>query len=157
MHSKRIMLLMSCFLLFAVIGMPVLFAEEDARDLRIESLLDEFRDLKDALPAIELDTNDDGKVDYLIKTNKENEKLMEILDFDHDGRMDDFYIYEAGVLRQRAIDSNSDAKIDIWVYLEEGVYISRYEEDTDFDGIMDIDKNYATEEKPEEKMAGAKN
>lgn len=157
MHSKRIMLLMSCLLLFAVTGMPVLSAEEDSRDLRIESLLDEFRDLEDALPALELDSNDDGKVDYLIKTNAENEKLMEILDFDHDGRMDDFYMYEAGVLRQRAIDSNSDAMIDIWVYLEEGVYISRYEEDTDFDGTMDIDKNYAAEEKPEEKMAGAKN
>jgi len=150
-------LLMSFFLLFTVTGISVMSAQEVDRDLRIESLLDEFRNLEDALPALELDSNDNGKVDYLIKTNEENEKMMEILDFDHDGKMDDFYMYEAGVLRQRAIDSNSDGKIDIWVYLKEGVYISRYEEDTDFDGIMDIDKDYASEEKPKEKMAGTKN
>ena len=153
MQIKTMVLLASFVLLIAVIGVPLMSAEEKNRDLRIEALLTEFHELEDALPALELDSNDDGQVDYLIKTDENDEKMMEILDFNHDGKMDDFYMYENGVLRQRAIDSNFDSKVDIWVYLKEGVYISRYEEDSDFDGTMDIDKKFA----PEEKMVGAQN
>ncbi len=153
MQNKTIVLIASFVLLFAVIGVPLMSAEEKSRDLRIEVLLTEFHELEDALPALELDSNSDGQVDYLIKTDENDEKMMEILDFNHDGKMDDFYMYENGVLRQRAIDSNFDTKVDIWVYVKEGVYISRYEEDSDFDGTMDIDKKFA----PEEKMVGAQN
>ncbi len=153
MQNKTILIITGFMLLFTVIGMPLMSAEEKSRDLRTEALIEEFRDLEDALPALELDSNDDGQIDYLIKTNESDEKMMEILDYNHDGEMDDFYIYENGVLRQRAIDSNFDTKIDIWVYISEGVYISRYEEDSDYDGTMDVDKNYA----PEEKKVGAQN
>ena len=153
MQNKKILIIAGFMLLFTVIGMPLMSAQEKNRDLRIEALMEEFRDLEDALPAMELDSNDDGQVDYLIKTNESDEKMMEILDYNHDGEMDDFYIYEKGVLRQRAIDSNFDTKIDIWVYLKEGVYISRYEEDSDYDGTMDVDRSYG----PEEKKVGAQN
>ena len=153
MQNKKILVIAGFMLLFTIIGMPLMSAQEKNRDLRIEALIEEFRDLEDALPALELDSNDDGQIDYLIKTNESDEKMMEILDYNHDGEMDDFYIYESGVLRQRAIDSNFDTKIDIWVYIKEGVYISRYEEDSDYDGTMDVDKSYA----PDEKKVGAQN
>jgi len=32
--------------------------------------------------------------------------------------------------------------VDLWVYLEEGIYITRYERDTDFDGTVDITKTF---------------
>ncbi|MDZ7792498.1 MAG: hypothetical protein U5P10_02040 [Spirochaetia bacterium] len=61
--------------------------------------------------------------------------------------MDDFDMYDQMEHSfQRAIDSNADGYIDIWVYLEEGVYIAVYEEDTNFDGTMDRVKNYDIEE-----------
>lgn len=147
MHSKTIVVIVSSMLLFAAVGIVLIPAEEQDRDLRIETLLEEFHELEDALPALELDSNDNGQVDYLIKTNEDDEKMMEILDYNHDGKMDDFYFYENGVLRQRAVDSNFDGMIDIWVYLKEGVYISRYEEDSDYDGIMDTEKKFESEEK----------
>src|SRR6056297_1835578 len=140
-------------ILFLLIVSVVTLAaeEEETRDLSIEVLLDKFQELEDAEPAIELDSNQNGRIDYLIKTGQEGNKKMEVLDFDHDGAMDDFYMYDHGVLVQRAIDSNADGKVDIWVYLEEGVYIARYEEDTNFDGTMDRVKNYDTEENGEKK------
>ncbi|MFO7731086.1 MAG: hypothetical protein R6V86_10000 [Spirochaetia bacterium] len=135
-------------ILFLLLMLAVSLAaeEEEPRDLSIEILLEEFDELEDAEPAIELDSNQNGRVDYLVKTDVDGKKMMEVLDYDHDGAMDDFYMYDHGVLIQRAIDSNADGKIDIWVYLEEGVYIARYEEDTNFDGTMDKVKNYDIEE-----------
>src|SRR6056297_3295218 len=135
-------------ILFLLIGSIVTLAaeEEKTRDLSIEVLLDKFQELEEAEPALELDSNQNGRIDYLIKTGAGGKKMMEILDYDHDGLMDDFYIYDQGVLIQRAIDSNADGKIDIWVYIKEGVYIARYEEDTDFDGVMDKVKNYDIKE-----------
>lgn len=133
-------------ILLLVLAVSLAAEEAETRDLSIEVLLDEFNELEDAEPAIELDSNQNGKVDYLIKTGEDGKKIMEVLDYDHNGTMDDFYMYDHGVLIQRAIDSNADGNIDIWVYLEEGVYIARYEEDTNFDGTMDKVKNYDIEE-----------
>ena len=56
--------------------------------------------------------------------------------------MDDFYFYENGVLVRHEIDSNFDSLPDIWVYLDEGVYIKRIERDKDFDGTPDFVKQY---------------
>ncbi len=147
MRKKRILISLGVLLLFSAVEMPLMSAEEKSRDLSVEALLEKFRELEDTSPALELDSNEDGQVDYLIKTEENGEKKMEVLDYDHDGKMDDFYMYERGVLAQRAIDSNYDQQIDIWVYLEEGVYILRYEKDTDFDGEMDIHKRYAPDKK----------
>ena len=43
------------------------------------------------------------------------------------------------------IDSNFDGKADIWIYLYKGIYIKKYEKDTDFDGKVDIVKDYGKE------------
>ena len=58
-------------------------------------------------------------------------------DYNLDGHMDDFYFYERGVLIRQEIDSNFDELVDIWVYLHKGIYIKRYELDTDYDGKID--------------------
>jgi hypothetical protein len=68
---------------------------------------------------------------------------MEVLDYNHDGEMDDIYFYRKGVLVERAIDSNYDGLVDLWVYIEEGVYIAYFERDTDYDGRMDELKRYS--------------
>ena len=56
--------------------------------------------------------------------------------------MDDFYYYKNGVLERHEIDTNFDLKPDIWVYIDEGVYIKKIERDKDYDGIPDIIKEY---------------
>jgi hypothetical protein len=117
-------------------------AEE--RDLSVENLLLQFGSLENALPSLNLDSNGDGREDYLVRNDLDSgDKMMEILDFNHDGEMDDFYFYEDGILRERAIDSNFDGLVDLWVYIEGGVYIAYYEKDTDFDGKMDKIKRYS--------------
>lgn len=121
------------------------------RDLRVRSMLDRFDTLDNALPSLEVDSNENGQVDYLIKTNIETgDKMMEVLDYNHDGEMDDFYFYRKGVLVERAIDSNYDGMVDLWVYIEEGVYIAYFERDNDFDGRMDELKRYSESNANEE-------
>lgn len=143
MLKRRLLTLISVILLFSTVEMPIMSAEEEKEDLSVDSMLRDFYELEDTEPALELDSNNDGETDYLIKTDEDGEKEMEVLDYNHDGKMDDFYIYDSGVLEQRAIDSNSDGMIDIRVYLEDGVYILRYEKDSNYDGEMDIKKRYA--------------
>lgn len=121
------------------------------QDLRTGSLMDRFEQMKDALPPLEIDSNGDGRTDYMIQTHLETgDKIMEALDYNHDGDMDDFYYYTKGILTERAIDSNYDSYVDLWVYIEEGVYISGYEKDTDFDGSMDEVKNYSESSRNEQ-------
>ena len=67
------------------------------------------------------------------------------MDFNHDGMMDDFYFYANDVLIREELDTNYDGAIDLWVFLHRGVYVERYERDTDFDGIPDIVKDYAAQ------------
>lgn len=62
--------------------------------------------------------------------------------FNHDGEMDDFYYYRAGVLTLRVVDTNYDNQPDLWVHLDEGVYIWKIERDTNFDGNIDYVKEY---------------
>lgn len=91
----------------------------------------------DVLKRMLLDTSGNGKVDYIVNYNKAGQKILEEMDYNGDGSMDDFYYYENEVLVRREIDSNYDGRIDIWVYLTEGMYIRRYERDTNFDGEPD--------------------
>lgn len=146
---RRILTLLVPIFLLAGLGTAA-FAEktEDTdRDLRINALLDSFEALENTAPAMELDSNEDGQVDYLIKVDLESgKKVMEVLDYNHDGAMDDFYFYEKGILKERAIDSNFDQMIDFWVYITEGIYINSYEKDSDFDGVMDQEKIYSSED-----------
>jgi hypothetical protein len=93
---------------------------------------------------VEIDRDFDGKVDYIIFYDEEDLKKEEQLDYNYDGEMDDLYLYVKGKLKRREIDTNYDSKIDVWVYLD-GIYIEKYEKDTDFDGEIDFIKNYLEE------------
>ena len=94
--------------------------------------------------SIGLDRDYDGRIDYIVKYNEDAEKTEEQLDYNYDGKMDDYYYYAAGKMKRREIDTNYDEKIDIWVYLE-GIYIQKYEKDTDFDGEVDVVEEYSEE------------
>lgn len=92
------------------------------------------------ITRFEYDTNNDGKVDLIVRLDPEGKKVSESVDFNHDGKMDDFYTYRNGVLISREVDTNFDGKIDLWVWLTDGIYVSKYERDTDYDGKPDIVK-----------------
>lgn len=92
------------------------------------------------------DQNNDGMVDYAVKLNEDNQKTNEAMDFNYDGLMDDFYFYANEVLVREELDTNYDGAIDLWVYLHRGVYVERYERDTDYDGKPDIVKAYGANE-----------
>ena len=91
---------------------------------------------------IEIDRDYNGIADYAVVYDRDANLIEERLDFNNDGEMDDFYYYSNSVLQRREIDSNYDGKIDIWVYLEEGIYIQKFERDLDFDGTIDLVKDY---------------
>jgi hypothetical protein len=87
------------------------------------------------------DRNYDGKPDYEVRYDAQNRKVSEKLDFNYDGRMDDFYYYQEGRLVRQEIDTNFDGAVDVWVFLD-GVYVLGYERDTDFDGTVDVVKHF---------------
>ena len=91
------------------------------------------------------DRNFDGKPDYELLYDNRARKIQEIVDFNFDGFMDDFYYYERGVLARRELDTNYDERIDLWVYLLKGVYISRIERDLDNDGEIDYVRQYGAD------------
>lgn len=90
----------------------------------------------------EFDTNKDGEIDYLVGTDADSVKIMESIDFNHDGIMDDLYFYSNGIIVRQEVDSNYDYKIDIWVYIKDGSSVEKYEQDTDFDGTIDKVKQF---------------
>ena len=92
-----------------------------------------------------LDRNGDGSIDYAVMIDDRGYKVREAVDFNHDGRMDDFYFYSNDVLQRQEIDSNYDGRIDIWIYLRSGVYISRWERDRNHDGVIDDRAEYGSE------------
>ena len=94
---------------------------------------------------INRDNNSDGKADYSLRIDETARKISETMDFNFDGSMDDYYYYDAGVLRSREIDTNYDGSIDLRDYLEDGVYMARIERDLDFDGEFDYIKSYVEE------------
>lgn len=92
-----------------------------------------------------LDRNEDGVVDYAVMVNERGYKVREAMDYNYDGWMDDFYFYSNDVLQREEIDSNFDQKIDIWIHLRRGVYITMWERDTDFDGVIDSREDYGSD------------
>lgn len=88
------------------------------------------------------DTNEDGTLDYALRLDEGNEKRYEAMDFNFDGRMDDFYYYQRGVLVREEIDTNFDGAVDLWIYMHEGVYVRSYERDSDYDGEIDLVKEF---------------
>ncbi len=93
----------------------------------------------------EFDSNTDGDIDHLVRINIDGVKVMESIDFNHDGEMDDLYFYSKGIIVRREIDSNFDMKIDVWVYIKDGSLIEKYEQDLDFDGTIDKVKIFGGE------------
>lgn len=92
------------------------------------------------------DENADGMVDYAIYFDEDGFKVFEVIDFDGNGKMDDFYFYSRGVLVRQELDQNDDQLIDLWVYLTEGVYVQGYERDSNYDGRIDVVKLYGENE-----------
>jgi hypothetical protein len=93
------------------------------------------------IEKVSMDRNFDTVIDYNVEYDLGHRKLYEEMDFNHDGRMDDFYYYDAGKLIRQEIDTNYDGAVDVWVYLD-GIYILKYEMDNDFDGSIDLVKDY---------------
>ena len=87
--------------------------------------------------VVELDSRGDGFIDFRISYDANGQIAEEDLDFNHKGRMDTFYYYKAGVLQRVEIDTKDTGKVDLWVYLVDGSYVQRYEQDTDGDGKPD--------------------
>lgn len=92
------------------------------------------------------DRDSDGIVDYAVRVDEQGNKLQEAIDYNRDGRMDDFYFYANDVLQRQEVDSNFDEAIDIWVFLWRGVYVQRWERDTDYDGEVDVVRDYDEQE-----------
>ena len=98
--------------------------------------------LKGSEPRIEMDLDQDGRIDYVRVNGSNGLPLREEYDYDHDGAMDDFLYYENGVAVREEIDSDYDGRIDIWVHLSEGKYIRRWERDLDGDGKPDKSQDF---------------
>jgi len=93
----------------------------------------------------EYDTNKDGRVDLVVRLDAQGKRVSESVDFNHDGKMDDFYTYRNGVLVSREVDTNFDGKVDLRVWLKGGIYVTRYERDLNFDGKPDIVKVFESD------------
>lgn len=86
---------------------------------------------------IKSDTHNSGKIDYAIKYDEKGKILYEAFSHFQNGFMDNFRFYEDGVPVREEIDTTGSHRIDLWVYLYQGVYISRWERSTNHDGIID--------------------
>ncbi len=130
--------------MFVLAIMPAT-AQENGDDTNGDGKPDRWLEISgQTISEVSIDRNYDGVVDYIIRYDENGDKKEEILDFNYDGKMDDFYMYARGKMKRREIDTNYDEKIDIWVYLD-GIYIEKYEKDTDFDGKIDITEDYTGE------------
>jgi hypothetical protein len=109
----------------------------------IKLLRQEARALyKSGMRWLELDMSGDGKVDHIMLLNQQGNKVYEEIDINNDGEMDDLCYYKNGALFKEEIDSNFDGMVDLWVFLKGGIYIERYMKDENFDGAIDVIKEY---------------
>ena len=135
-------LLFAVYFLFTLSGV---FSED--RVLDCNAITRQMKEMKDGKPVESYDSNGDGKVDFMEKQDKEGKKIMEIFDYNHDGTMDDFYFYTDGIITLQEIDSNFDKNVDIWIYIKDGCYITKYERDLDFNGTIDQVKIFGEKKK----------
>ncbi|MCF6334364.1 MAG: hypothetical protein L3J12_01300 [Spirochaetales bacterium] len=109
----------------------------DDRSIDVSEILGIVSKSEDLALMEKYDTNNDGAIDYMVGMGLDSMKILESIDFNHDGAMDDLYFYSNGIIVRQEVDSNYDYKIDIWVYIKDGSSVEKYEQDTDFDGIID--------------------
>lgn len=121
------------------------FREEVAAIQSADDLLDYLLEEEGSLPADRIDTSGDGEVDYILVSEPDGDKVLEIMDYDRNGKMDDFCVYGKGVQTMRIIDSNSDGLLDLWVFIKDGSYVEEFRQDRDFDGVVDAVKRYGEE------------
>lgn len=88
------------------------------------------------------DTSGNGNIDYALKLDENGRKRFEVADFNNDGLMDDFYYYRNEVLVREELDTNYDGRIDLWIFMHDGVRVERYERDTNFDGTADLVRDF---------------
>ena len=132
-------------LIFLMIFTAAAAAQDNGDDTNSDGMPDRWVKLNGGkVSEISVDRDYNGEVDYVVKYDEESNKIEEQLDFNFDGKMDDFYYYARGKMKRREIDTNYDNRIDIWVYLD-GIYIEKYEKDTDFDGRVDVVEEYTEE------------
>jgi hypothetical protein len=125
-----------------LLPLPADCAPGVALDRNGDGLPDQWYEVEDGqVTRLSLDRDYDERIDYLVEYDAANRKVREELDFNFDGRMDDFYFFEEGQLARQEVDSNFDGRIDVWVSLE-GQYIRGYEMDRDFDGVAEVRKVY---------------
>ena len=96
---------------------------------------------------LEIDTNGDGKIIHRMLLLPSGDKIYEEMDINKDGIMDSLSYYSRGVLVREEIDTNFDGKVDLWVYIKDGIYVEKYMRDTDFDGVIDVTKEYGPKKK----------
>jgi hypothetical protein len=99
---------------------------------------------EERITRMKMDRDYDGQVDYIVDLDAQGVRLYEEYDFNFDGAMDDFYYYHQGQLIRQEVDTNFDGRIDVWVYLHEGLYIESYRRDSDYDGEIDLVKEYGS-------------
>jgi hypothetical protein len=88
------------------------------------------------------DMNGDGQIDFAQKNDENGQAILQAMDFNNDGFMDDFYFLNAGSLVRQELDTNFDGAIDLWVYVVDGIYVEGYERDLDHDGFIDVVRDY---------------
>ena len=133
---KKITFLACCLVLLSV---PLFGQAEDFEDNRRLDPRHSFDvDDYDSLEWFLSDRDGDGATDYAVKVDEAGRKLLEAMDYNKDGFMDDFYYYDAGVLLREELDTNYDRVLDLWVFIEDGVYVGAYHRDTDHDGEIDL-------------------
>ena len=88
------------------------------------------------------DTNNNGRIDYALRLDDRGRKEREAVDHNNDGYMDNFYYYRNGVLSRQELDTNYDGKIDLWIFMYDGVRVQRYERDTNHDGTADLVREF---------------
>ena len=83
------------------------------------------------------DSDNSGQIDYAVKYDEKGRIIYEVFSHFQNGFMDVFRFYEDGVPVREEIDSTGNHRIDLWVYLYQGIYISRWERSSNHDGVID--------------------